>query len=100
MSGVKLPAEAVRAQIAGAVNMIVQISRMRDGVRRVTQITELLGMEGEIITTQDLFKFEFSGEGPDGKLRGEFKPSGLRPHFTERATYFGLDKALLEATLG
>ena len=100
MSGVKLPAEAVRAQIAGAVNMIVQISRMRDGVRRITQVTELLGMEGEIITTQDLFKFEFTGEGPDGKLRGEFSATGLRPHFTERATYFGLDKALLEATLG
>ncbi|MCP5368601.1 MAG: CpaF family protein [Hyphomicrobiales bacterium] len=97
MAGVKLPNEAVRAQIAGAVNMIVQISRMRDGMRRITQVTEVVGMEGEVITTQDLFKFEFKGEDADGKLIGEFKSSGLRPHFTPRAEYFGLGRALLEA---
>lgn len=96
MSGVKLPTEAVRSQIAGAVNLIVQISRMRDGVRRVTAITEVVGMEGEVITTQDLFNFQFEGENPDGKLYGTFKSSGLRPHFTERAQYFGLDRALIE----
>lgn len=97
MTGVKLPHEAVRAQIAGAVNMIVQIARMRDGVRRITHVTEVVGMEGEVVTTQDLFTFEFEGEDAQGKLVGRFKGSGLRPFFTSRAEYFGLDRALLEA---
>ncbi len=97
MSGVKLPAEAVRSQIAGAINMIVQISRMRDGMRRITHITEVVGMEGEVITTQDLFTFEFEGETADGKLFGKFVSSGLKPNFTDRARYFGLDRALIEA---
>ncbi|MBT3917352.1 MAG: CpaF family protein, partial [Rhodospirillaceae bacterium] len=99
MSGVKLPNDAVRAQIAGAVHMIVQISRMRDGMRRITHITEIIGMEGEVITTQDLYTYKFKGEGTDGKLLGEFESASLRPNFTERASYFGLDKSLLEVTL-
>jgi pilus assembly protein CpaF len=97
MAGVKLPNEAVRAQIAGAINLIVQIARMRDGVRRVTQISEVVGMEGEMVTMQDLFTFEYEGEDSDGKLFGTFRPSGLRPHFLSRAQYYGLDRALLEA---
>ena len=97
MAGMKLPNEAVRAQIAAAVNLIVQISRMRDGIRRITQITEVVGMEGEVITTQDLFTFEFQGEDADGTLRGTFNSTGLRPHFLPRAQYFGLDRALMEA---
>ncbi|MBL8659223.1 MAG: CpaF family protein [Rhodospirillales bacterium] len=97
MTGVKLPHEAVRAQIAGAVNMIVQIARMRDGVRRITHVTEVVGMEGEVVTTQDLFTYDFEGEDAQGNLIGRFKGSGLRPHFTPRAQYFGLDRALLEA---
>ncbi|HKW54597.1 MAG TPA: CpaF family protein, partial [Stellaceae bacterium] len=97
MSGVNLPAKAVRQQIAAAVHMIVQVSRMRDGGRRIIAVTEVVGMEGEIITTQDLFTYQFEGEGADGKLQGKFMASGLRPHFTPRAEYYGLDKALLEA---
>ncbi len=97
MAGFALPSRAVRMQIAAAVNMIVQISRMRDGVRRVTSVTEIVGMEGDIITTQDLFTYQFEGEMPDGKLKGKFTSGGLRPNFTPRAEYFGLDKALLEA---
>ncbi len=97
MSGVNLPAKAVRQQIAAAVHMVIQVSRMRDGARRVTGITEIVGMEGEIITTQDLFTYQYEGEGADGKLQGSFKSSGLRPHFTPRAEYYGLDRALLEA---
>jgi len=97
MAGVKLPNEAVRAQIAGAINLIVQIARMRDGVRRVTQISEVVGMEGEMVTMQDLFTFEYEGEDADGKLFGTFRPSGLRPHFLPRAQYYGLDRALIEA---
>ncbi|HJT07572.1 MAG TPA: CpaF family protein, partial [Stellaceae bacterium] len=97
MSGVNLPAKAVRQQIAAAVHMIVQVSRMRDGGRRIIAVTEVVGMEGEIITTQDLFTYQFEGETADGKLKGKFVSSGLRPHFTPRAEYYGLDKALLEA---
>jgi pilus assembly protein CpaF len=96
MTGVKLPAEAVRAQIAGAVNMIVQIARMRDGIRRITHITEVVGMEGEVVTTQDLFTFHYKGEDEDGRLFGDFKSSGLRPNFSTRAEYFGLDRALMD----
>jgi pilus assembly protein CpaF len=97
MSTATLPAKAVRQQIAAAVHMVLQVSRMRDGQRRITAITEIVGMEGDIITTQDLFTFQFEGEGPDGKLQGSFKSSGLRPHFVTRAEYYGLDRALLEA---
>jgi len=97
MAGVKLPNEAVRAQIAGAVNMIVQIARMRDGVRRITHITEVVGMEGDVVTTQDLFTYAFTGEDKDGRLTGTYQSSGLRPHFADRAQYYGLDRPLLEA---
>jgi pilus assembly protein CpaF len=97
MAGINLPAKAVRTQIAAAIDMIVQVSRMRDGVRRVTSIMEVVGMEGDVITTQELFAFAFEGENADGTLRGSFQPTGLRPHFTPKAEYFGLDRPLLEA---
>jgi pilus assembly protein CpaF len=96
MAGINLPSKAVRTQIASALDMIVQVSRMRDGVRRITQITEVIGMEGDVITTQDLFHYEVEGETPDGKLTGRFVSSGLRPNFVPKAAYFGLDKALME----
>jgi pilus assembly protein CpaF len=97
MAGINLPSRATRTQIASAVHLICQVNRMRDGQRRITQVTEVVGMEGDIITTQDLFTFQFQGEGVDGKLRGSFLPSGIRPAFLPRAEYFGLDRALLEA---
>ena len=97
LAGINLPSKAVRTQIAAALDMIVQISRMRDGMRRITHISEVVGMEGDIITTQDLFTFQFEGEGEDGTIRGNFKSSGLRPHFASNAAYFGLDKRLMEA---
>jgi len=96
MAGINLPAKAVRTQIAAAIDIIVQVSRMRDGMRRVTHVTEIIGMEGDVITTQDLFTYEFEGEGLDGMLQGNFRSSGLRPHFTPKAAYFGLDQRLLE----
>jgi pilus assembly protein CpaF len=96
MAGINLPSRAMRTQIASAVHLICQVQRMRDGGRRVSHITEVVGMEGDIITTQDLFTFQFQGEGTDGKLKGAFIPSGIRPSFLPRAEYFGLDKALLE----
>lgn len=97
MSGFRLPSHAVRHQISSAINMIVQISRMRDGVRRITQVSEVVGMEGEVITLQDLFWYEFQGERVDGSLIGKHLCSGFRPVFTARADYFGLGDLLLEA---
>jgi len=97
MSGINLPAKAVRSQIASAIDLIVQISRMRDGVRRITYVSEVVGMEEDVITMQDLFWYEYMGEDKGGRLLGEFKSSGLRPHFAPRAAYFGLDKMLIGA---
>jgi pilus assembly protein CpaF len=96
MAGINLPSRAIRTQIASAVHLIAQVNRMRDGVRRVTNVLEVVGMEGEVITTQELFAFQFQGESSDGKLRGVFQPSGIRPNFLPRAEYYGLDRALLE----
>jgi len=97
MASVNLPAKAVRTQISSAIDMIVQVSRMRDGMRRITHIMEVVGMEGDVITTQDLYVFEFEGEDQQGNIKGNFKSSGLRPHFLPKASYFGLDRALMEA---
>lgn len=99
MAGAQLPPKAVRTQIVAAIDLIVQISRMRDGMRRVTSVTEVVGMEGDVVTTQELFRFKYEGEAPDGKLMGTFEPAGLRPAFTEKASYFGLEKPLLEAVI-
>ena len=96
MAGINLPSRAVRTQIASAIHMICQVNRMRDGHRRVTHLMEVVGMEGDVITTQELFTYQFQGEGSDGKLRGAFQSSGIRPAFLPRAEYFGLDRTLLE----
>lgn len=95
MAGYKLPSHVIRHQIASAVQMIIQIQRMRDGMRRITHVTEIVGMEGDVIVTQDLYNYDFEGVDTDGNLIGEFKASGLRPNFINRAEYFGLDKALM-----
>ncbi len=97
MAATTLPSKALRTQITSAVNLIVQVQRMRDGGRRVTHVTEVVGMEGDVIITQDLFTFEFKGEDENGKLIGEFRSTGIRPNFTHQAAYFGLDQALIEA---
>jgi len=96
MAGINLPSKAVRTQISDAIDLIIQVSRMRDGMRRITSVTEVIGMEGDVIITQELFHFEFEGEETSGMLRGRFVSSGLRPNFTEKAEYFGLGKTLLE----
>lgn len=100
MAGINLPSKAVRTQIASAVNLIVQVQRMRDGVRRVTHVTEVVGMEGDVIVTQDLFTYEFKGEDEHGKLIGEYRSSGIRPQCAPQAAYFGLEQALIEAMMG
>ena len=96
MTGINLPSRAVRTQIAAAVHLIAQVNRMRDGVRRVTHVMEVVGMEGDTITTQELFTYQFQGETTEGMLRGVFKSSGIRPFFLPRAEYYGLDRPLLE----
>jgi pilus assembly protein CpaF len=94
MGGFNLPQKAVREQISGAVNVIVQTARLRDGSRKVTHITEMVGMEGEVITMQDLFVFEYQGEDEDGRIVGRHRATGLRPKFWDRARYFGLEAEL------
>jgi pilus assembly protein CpaF len=84
MAALELPDRAIREQTASALHLIIQLSRMKDGVRRVTHITEVTGMEGQIITLQDLFKFEQTGVGEDGAILGSMMATGIRPTFSER----------------
>ncbi|MDD9900164.1 MAG: CpaF family protein [Alphaproteobacteria bacterium] len=95
MGGLNLPAAAVREQIASAVNIIIQVQRLRDGSRKVTHISEITGMEGEIVTMQDLFRFEYEGEDEYGRIIGKQKSSGLRPIMYDRARMFGLEEKLI-----
>src|SRR5213083_2795817 len=90
MAELNLPDRAVRQQIASAINLIVQVSRMPDGSRKVTNISEVTGMEGPMITTQDLFVFERSGYDENQRVRGTFRPAGIRPKFIERLESFGI----------
>jgi pilus assembly protein CpaF len=97
MANLNVPLRAIRMQIASALNLIVHIERMRDGVRRVQHVAEIAGMEGEIITMRDLFGFQYRGERRDGAINGEFQSTRLRPDFTSRAARLGLDGELLDA---
>ena len=98
MGGFGLPAKTIREMIASSVDVIVQASRMRDGSRRVTHITEVLGMEGDVMTTQDVVVYEITGEDEDGKLIGQHRGTGvLRPRFRERASYYGIEDQLADA---
>ncbi|MBV7257516.1 CpaF family protein [Pacificimonas sp. WHA3] len=99
MSDIKIPKEAISRQIADSVDVIVQVKRLRDGSRRCTSITEVCGMEGNIIITQELFKFQYLDEDEDGKIIGEYRSLGLRPHALEKAKGYGFEKPLLEACL-
>src|SRR4029453_6730204 len=74
-----IPEKAVRQQISSAIDLVVQIARLSDGTRRVTAITEITGMERDIITLQDIFTFERTGIGENGRVRGRFKATGIRP---------------------
>jgi pilus assembly protein CpaF len=89
MSGLDMPLLAIRRQISAAINLVIHISRLNDGARKITHITEVSGMEGEVATMQDLFKFEQTGLGPDGKVMGNLRPTGLRPMFTPRLEVVG-----------
>ena len=99
MGDIKIPKEAISKQIADSVDLIVQVKRLRDGSRRVTNITEVIGMEGDVIVTQELFKFEYISEDENGKIIGEYRSMGLRPYTLEKAKMFGFDQPFLEACL-
>ena len=91
MSGIELPLVASRAQISSAVDLIIQISRLPDGSRRLVSLTEITGMEGEIISMQEIFKFQRTGMDEEGKIHGNFVSGGLRSHFTERFRQWGYE---------
>ncbi len=91
MAGIEMPIKAVRSQISSAVNLIVQASRLQDGSRRMTSITEITGMEGDVISMQEIFKFQRVGLTPDNKIIGHFTATGVRSHYSERFRLWGFD---------
>ncbi len=92
-----LPIRAIRSQITSAVDIIIQTERMRDGTRRVTEVAEIVGIEGEVIVLNPMFQFEYRGEGHGGTVEGDYKSTPMSPRFLPRIRYFGLDRDLLEA---
>jgi pilus assembly protein CpaF len=97
MGQFNLPSRAIRSQIVGAIDLIVQVERMRDGVRRITQLAEICGLEGDVITMNDLTAFEFEHEDTQGRLVGHYTAGSTRPGFLRRLEYFGLDRAWMTA---
>jgi pilus assembly protein CpaF len=98
MGGYALPSRTIREMICGSVDVIVQAARLRDGSRKITHVTEVIGMEGDVIITQDLFVYEMTGEDANGNLIGHHRSTGIgRPKFWERARYYGEEKRLAAA---
>ena len=98
MGGFQLPPKTIREMITGSIDVIIQASRLRDGSRKVTHITEVMGMEGDVVTLQNLVVFEITGEDANGKIIGRHRSTGIaRPRFWERAEYYGETKQLAEA---
>lgn len=91
MANLNLPEKAIRKQIASAVSVIVQVARFTDGTRRITHITEITGMESDVVSLQDLFGFEKQGVSPEGRILGSFIASGIRPKFSERLKAVGFE---------
>lgn len=91
MAGIEMPLKAVRSQISSAVNLIVQASRLQDGSRRMVSITEVTGMEGDVISMQEVFRFQRTGLTPDNKIIGHFTATGVRSHYSERFRMWGYD---------
>ncbi|MEP3524760.1 MAG: CpaF family protein [Hyphomicrobiales bacterium] len=98
MGGYTLPARTVREMISGSIDVVVQATRLRDGSRRITHITEVVGMEGDVITTQDLFLYDIKGEDSNGKILGQFRSTGIgQPNFWDRARYYNEEERLGKA---
>jgi pilus assembly protein CpaF len=97
MGQVNLPSKAIRSQIVAALDLVVQVERMRDGQRRIVQISEVVGLEGDVITTNDIVSFEFKEEDAHGRISGSYKSAHAVPKFNSRLVYFRLDRAWAEA---
>lgn len=97
MAGINYPLRAIRQQIVDAVDLIVQVRRLRDGSRKITSIVEVVGLEEDVVTTQTLFGFDYNDQGNDGIIRGEFTKHSLRPYCTEKVRIQGYERQLLEA---
>jgi len=98
MGGFSLPTKTIREMIVGSIDVILQAERLRDGSRRITKITEVVGQEGEVVITQDLLTYEISGEDETGRLKGKHVGTGIvRPNFWERARYYNIERELAEA---
>src|SRR5579872_3845897 len=98
MGGYALPSRTIREMIVSSIDVIVQAARLRDGSRRITHVTEVVGLEGEVIITQDLFVYEITGEDQHGGVVGKHRSTGIaRPRFWDRARYYGLERELAEA---
>ena len=91
MAGTNLPDRAMREQIASALDVVIQVSRLADGTRRVMSITEVTGMEGEVITTQEVYRFRRRGITAEGQVVGTFEATGVRPLFTDRLKVAGIE---------
>jgi len=97
MANVNLPSRAIHGQMVSALDLIVQIERMRDGTRRVTELSEVIGMEQDVITLGTLFAFKYEGQNPDGAVSGRFEATGIRPRFLPRLEYYGLASTFMKA---
>src|SRR5579871_1650764 len=98
MGGFQLPSKTIREMIVGSIDVIIQAERLRDGTRRITKITEVVGTEGDVVITQALLNYEISGEDENGRIRGRHRGTGIvRPRFWDRASYFGMERELAEA---
>ncbi|MFZ1080126.1 MAG: CpaF family protein, partial [Methylovirgula sp.] len=98
MGGFQLPIKTIREMLASSIDVIIQTARLRDGSRRITQITETVGIEGDVITTQDIMVYDIVGEDASGRIRGRHRSTGVgKPRFWERARYFGEDERLARA---
>jgi pilus assembly protein CpaF len=90
MANANIGVRAIRQQVSSAVDLFIQIARFSDGMRRVTHVTECVGMEGDQVTTQDIFVFDKTGVSEDGRVLGRFRPTGVRPKFSERLRAAGI----------
>jgi pilus assembly protein CpaF len=98
MGGFALPPRTIREMVVSSIDVIVQAARLRDGSRRITHVTEVVGMEGEVVTTQDLFVYDYLGEDANGKIIGRHRSTGIgHPRFWDRARYFGEEQNLAAA---
>ena len=98
MGGFSLPSRTIREMLCGSIDVVVQAARLRDGSRRITHITEVVGLEGDVIITQDLFVYDLMGEDANGNIVGRHRSTGIgKPRFWERARYYGEEQRLAAA---